>query len=167
MNSPNQAATLAVSFERSYEASVAELWWLWTTKEGFESWWGPQGFRVEVHRIEPRPGGALVYDMIAAGAQEIEFMKKTFNTTFHATHGSFVEVVPPKRLEIVHVIDFVPGLPAYENRMQVEFFAEGKMARMVIAVQEHLTPEWTQASLQGMQSQLNKVPAVLLGRAAP
>lgn len=164
MSSANAAAPLAVSFERSYEASVADLWWLWTTKEGFESWWGPQGFRVEVRRIEPRAGGALVYDMVAAGAQEIEFMRKTFNTTFHATHGSFVEVVPQKRLEIVHVIDFVPGQPTYENRMQVEFFAQGTTARMVISVQEHPTREWTQASLQGMQSQLTKVPAVLLRR---
>ena len=34
--------------ERTYEATAQELWELWTTKEGFESWWGPEGFRVEV-----------------------------------------------------------------------------------------------------------------------
>ena len=31
--------------ERLYRARVEELWELWTTKEGFESWWGPEGFR--------------------------------------------------------------------------------------------------------------------------
>jgi uncharacterized protein YndB with AHSA1/START domain len=166
MTSAHDAAPLAVTFERSYQATVADLWWLWTTKEGFESWWGPQGFRVAVHRIEPRSGGALVYDMIAAGAAEIEFMKKTFNTTFHATHGSFTTVVPQQYLEIVHVIDFVPGQPTYENRMRVEFSGAGKTARMVIAVEEHLTKEWTQASRQGMESQLTKLPEILRQRRA-
>ena len=28
--------------ERNYRAGVEELWELWTTKEGFESWWGPE-----------------------------------------------------------------------------------------------------------------------------
>ena len=161
---PGQGAPLAMTFERSYEASVADLWELWTTKEGFESWWGPQGFRVEVHKIEPRVGGALVYNMIAVGREEIEFMKKTFTGVSHATHGTFTQVVPQKHLEIVHVIDFVPGQPAYDHRMRVEFFAAGKMARMVISVAEHSTKEWTQASVRGMESQLTKLPEVLSAR---
>jgi uncharacterized protein YndB with AHSA1/START domain len=160
-----QAAPLAASFERSYEASVADLWYLWTTKAGFESWWGPKGFRVEVHTIEPHVGGALVYDMIAVGREEIEFMKKANMAVSHGTRGSFTEVVAHERLEIVHVIDFVPGLRAYEHRMRVEFFAEGKMARMVIFAEEHSTKQWTQASLKGMESQLTKVPGALRLRA--
>ena len=38
--------------ERTYRARVEELWELWTTKEGFESWWCPEGSRVEAHAIE-------------------------------------------------------------------------------------------------------------------
>jgi len=34
-----------VVVERTYRAKVGELWNLWTTKEGFESWWGPKGCR--------------------------------------------------------------------------------------------------------------------------
>ncbi len=74
--------------------------------------------------------------------------------------------MPQRLLEIVHVIDFIPGLEPYDNRMQVEFFAEGKTARMLIRVQAHATPEWTQASSMGMESQLTKVPGVLAARAA-
>jgi uncharacterized protein YndB with AHSA1/START domain len=159
-----QTTPWAVTFERSYQASVADLWNLWTTKEGFESWWGPQGFRVEVHRIEPCVGGALAYDMIAVGGEEIEMMKRTFGGASHATHGSFTHVVPMHSLEIVHVIDFIPGMRAYDNRMRVEFFAEGKMARMVIRVQDHASSQWTQASRMGMESQLTKVPGVLAAR---
>jgi uncharacterized protein YndB with AHSA1/START domain len=34
--------TIAASIviERTYAASAQELWDLWTTKAGFESWWG-------------------------------------------------------------------------------------------------------------------------------
>ncbi len=157
-------APLAVSFERSYEASVADLWDLWTTKEGFESWWGPRGFRVCVRRIEPRMGGELVYDMIAVGREEIEYMRKAGMGLSHGTRGTFTEVVPDERLELVHLIDFIPGMNPYENRMRVEFFADGKIARMVISIQEHTTQEWTRSSLTGMESQLTKVPAALRER---
>ena len=40
-----------VVIERTYRAQAKELWALWTTKRGFESWWGPEGFRVEVHNL--------------------------------------------------------------------------------------------------------------------
>src|ERR1700736_1917583 len=43
-----------VVVERTYRAGAQELWDLWTTKEGFESWWGPEGFRVEVYKLEAR-----------------------------------------------------------------------------------------------------------------
>jgi len=33
-----------ITIERTYEASIDVLWDLWTTKEGIESWWGPDGF---------------------------------------------------------------------------------------------------------------------------
>jgi hypothetical protein len=49
--------------------------------------------------------------------------------------------------------------------MRVEFSTEGRMARMVIAVEEHATKEWTQASRMGMESQLTKVPEALKTRA--
>jgi uncharacterized protein YndB with AHSA1/START domain len=53
MSDTNKSETAAATnsptvIERTYRASVEELWELWTTKEGFESWWGPDGFRVEV-----------------------------------------------------------------------------------------------------------------------
>jgi len=54
-----------VTLERTYPAPIAMVWELWTTKEGIESWWGPRGFRVEVHSIDLRVGGELLYSMIA------------------------------------------------------------------------------------------------------
>lgn len=62
--------------ERTYRARVEELCELWTTKEGFESWWGPEGCRSEVHTIEARVGGTLHYNMIAVEPAQIAEMKQ-------------------------------------------------------------------------------------------
>ena len=56
--------------ERTYRASLADVWDLWTTKEGFESWWGPQGFRADVHELDARVGGTLRYAMVAATPED-------------------------------------------------------------------------------------------------
>src|SRR5262245_881822 len=126
------AARPKVVIERTYKARVDEVWDLWTTKAGFESWWGPQGFRVEVHALEARAGGALHYDMIAAAPDQIEAMKKMGQPVSHETRGTFVEVRPRQRLAITHVIDFLPGVQAYEFTMVVELFPSGGSVRMVV-----------------------------------
>jgi uncharacterized protein YndB with AHSA1/START domain len=153
-----------VTVERTYEADIEDVWALWTTKEGFESWWGPEGFRVEVHALDLRVGGALFYDMIADGAEQIAYMKREGMPLSHATRGTFVEVQAPTRLKIQHVIDFIPGLPKYENHMLLELIPEGKNVRMRVTIDPHYSDEWTERSVAGFTSQLTKVPAALAAR---
>ena len=72
-----------VTVERSYRASLAEIWDLWTTKDGFESWWGPQGFRVAVTELDARGGGGvLLYEMVADTPEMIAAMKRMGATGF-------------------------------------------------------------------------------------
>ena len=99
-----------VGIERTYRAEVNELWDLWTTKDGFESWWRPQGFRVQVHTIEARLGGRLHYDMIADAPEAVEAMEEMERPGSHETRGRFGEFAPHQRLAITHVIDFLPGV---------------------------------------------------------
>lgn len=72
------AATTSSGFviERTYRASEDELWAMWTTKEGLESWWGPAGFRTEVHVIDARPNGKLHYDHIAESPEIVALMNE-------------------------------------------------------------------------------------------
>ena len=153
-----------IKFERRYDAPVEDLWDLWTTKEGFESWWGPEGFRVEVHAIDPRVGGELFYDMIAAGAEQIGHMKKMGMPVSHETRGTFVEVDPHRRLKIRHLIDFIPGMEPYENNILVEFVSEGAGVRMVVTMDQHRDEEWTRRAAAGFESQLTKLPGALAAR---
>ncbi len=146
-----------VVLERTYRARAEELWELWTTRKGFESWWGPEGFRVEVHTLEARAGGALHYDMIADAPEQIEAMKRMGRPTSHETRGRFAEVRLLERLAITHVIDFLPGVKPYDSTMVVEFFPSGQTVRMVITLDPMHDEEFTKMSTVGMTSQLTKL----------
>lgn len=143
--------------ERTYRARVEELWDLWTTKAGFESWWGPEGFRVEVQVLEARSGGALQYDMIADSPEMIAAMKQMEQPISHGTHGWYSDFQPSERLTLTHVIDFVPGVPPYESTIQAEFFPSGDRVRMVVTLSRMHDEQFTQMQLMGFTSQLSKL----------
>lgn len=146
-----------VVIERTYRARAEELWDLWTTKQGFESWWGPVGFHVEVHAIEARMGGTLHYDMIANGPEQVDALKKMDRPGSHETRGRFVEFRPHERLVLRHVIDFLPGVAPYESTIVVEFFPSGERVRMVVTLEPMHTEEVTKMTAMGFTSQLTKL----------
>lgn len=154
----NETSTsTAIVFERSYRARVEELWELWTTKEGLESWWGPEGFRVEVQRIEARAGGALHYEMIAHAPEQIEAMKRMGQPASHKVQGTFTEMKLHQRLALTQIIDFVAGIKPYNSTAVVEFFQSGDTARMVITLNPMHDAEWTNRAKMGWTSQLSKL----------
>src|SRR5262245_54142638 len=124
----------SIVVERTYRASLQEIWELWTTKEGFESWWGPEGFRVEVHTLEARVGGLLHYDMIADSPEMIAEMKRMGQPISHQTRGKFSEMEHHKRLALTHLIDFLPGVKPYESTMRMELHPSGDSVRMVVTL---------------------------------
>lgn len=146
-----------LTIERVYVARVEELWDLWTTKSGFESWWGPQGFRTEVDTLEARPGGLLAYWMIAADAEQIAAMQKMGMPTRNSVRATFTEVKPHEHLVITNVIDFVPGVQPYESTIAVSFHPMGRSVRMVTKLAPMHAPEWTQRQVAGYTSQLTKL----------
>jgi uncharacterized protein YndB with AHSA1/START domain len=146
-----------VVIERTYKARVEELWELWTTKDGFESWWGPQGFRVEVKALEAKLGGRLHYDMIADAPEMVEQMKKMGAPLSHETRGTFSEFKPHQRLALTHIIDFLPGVKPYDSRMVLEFFPSGSSVRMVVTLTPMHDAQTTQMQLEGFTSQLTKL----------
>jgi uncharacterized protein YndB with AHSA1/START domain len=146
-----------IVIERTYRAKVVELWELWTTKEGFESWWGPGGFRVEVHALEARLGGTLHYDMIADSPEMIAAMKQMGRPTSHEARAKFTEIRPHQRLAITSVVDFVPGMKPYESTIVAEFFPSGESVRMVVTLDPMHNEEFTKMQREGFTSQLSKL----------
>lgn len=153
----SQTARPKIVIERVYRAKVEELWELWTTKQGFESWWGPDGFRVEVRALEARTGGPLHYDMIADSPEMIAAMKQMGRPTSHEARATFTEVRPPERLAITSVIDFLPGVIPYETTIVAEFFPSGESVRMVVTLDPMHNEEFTKMQTDGFTSQLSKL----------
>jgi uncharacterized protein YndB with AHSA1/START domain len=144
--------------ERTYAAKPEELWELWTTKDGFESWWGPQEFHADVHMIEPRQGGALHYDMVANTPEAVAAMKGMGAPTTQPCRGILSEFQPYERLVLTQTIDFLPGVEPYDSMIAVDFFAAAQgRVRMVVTLSQMHDAATTGMQLEGFLSQLSKL----------
>lgn len=147
-----------IVIERTYKADVAELWALWTTRQGFESWWGPEQFRAEVHRIEAGPSGTVHYDMVADTPEAIAAMESMNAPTRQPCRGTFSEYKPHERLVLTQIIDFLPGVGPYDSRIMVDFFPAGDgRVRMVVTLSQMHDAATTAMQMEGFTSQLSKL----------
>jgi uncharacterized protein YndB with AHSA1/START domain len=58
----------AFTITRQYQQPLAVVWQAWTEAERLRQWWGPQGCKLEVRRLEFHPGGFFHYAMHFDGA---------------------------------------------------------------------------------------------------
>jgi hypothetical protein len=84
-------------------------------------------------------------------------MQQMGRPSSHETRGRFSEFSPYERLEITHVIDFLPGVTSYESTMLVEFFPSGESVRMVVTLDPMHDEEFTKMQTMGFTSQLTKL----------
>ena len=155
-----------ITIERTFNAAIEDVWALWTTADGIESWWGPEGFRVKVRTLELRPGGALHYDMIAIGPDQIAFMKKAGMPLSQLTRATYKEVKPHARLAFDCVVDFVPGVEPYETATVVELAARGVDTHLVLTIEAMHDERWTQMAVMGWESELGKLAQTLAKKSA-
>ena len=150
-----------VRIERTYDASPAEVWRMWTTAAGIESWWGPDGFGVEVLELDVRPGGRMTYSMSALTEEIRTFMEGEGLPVVTTTHLTFTEVVPYRRLAYVNVVDFIPGVETYEagTRLELEPYQGG--TRLVLTLDAMHSDDWTERAVAGWNQELDKLAHVL------
>ena len=150
-----------ITLERTYQASIQDVWELWTTKDGIESWWGPDGFSVEVRKLELRAGGELRYAMIATAGPQIEFMKKNGMPLVVESHIRFTQVDPPHRLAYIHLADFIPGVEPYDVATTVELKATPEGVHMTLSFDAMHDQVWTDRAVMGWESELGKLEKAL------
>jgi uncharacterized protein YndB with AHSA1/START domain len=143
---------------------VQELWDLWTTRDGFESWWAPEGCRAHVRTIEAREGGELHYEMIADTPEMIASMEDMGLPVSHLERARFSVFQPMQRLVLRLMIDFVPRIPPYESTLMVDFFPSGEHVRMVVTLLPMHDEPFTAMAKQGLESQLRNLDRVVLSR---
>lgn len=150
-----------VSIERTFNAVIEDVWELWTTKDGIESWWGPDGFEVKVRKLELHQGGAFLYSMTATAPEQVDFLKKAGIPLMTETRATYTEVVTRKRLAFTQLADFVPGVTPYEVATAVEFDRSPKGVRMVVTLDAMHDDAWTKMAVMGWESQLDKLAKLL------
>jgi len=156
-----QPARRRVSIERTFNATVQDAWELWTTKDGIESWWGPEGFAVKVRRLDFRLGGELLYAMSATAPDQIDFMRKAGMPLTTESLVTYTEVVPLKRLTFTQMADFIPGVQPYEVATTVEFDTTPKGVRMVLTLDAMHDEQWTKMAVTGWEQELGKLGRLL------
>lgn len=146
-----------IVIERTYNASIHDVWDLWTTKDGVESWWGPGGFSVKVRELDVRPGGAMLYAMTATEPAQVQFMKEANMPLTTEGKLTYTTVADHKSLAYTHRADFIPGVEPYDVGNRIEFQEEGDRVRMTVRLDPMHSDEWTQRAVMGMESQLEKL----------
>jgi uncharacterized protein YndB with AHSA1/START domain len=121
-----------VSTERTFNASEAEVWRVWTDADSIKKWWGPKGYTALVVRNDVREGGSYLWAMKSAQGRMF------WNT------GTYKEVVANKK--IVSTLSFcnengiiipgsqvsVPGQWPNEITVIVEFSESEGKARVTV-----------------------------------
>lgn len=157
-------AQAPVVIERTYAATLDEVWDLWTTPEGIEAWWGPDGFAVAVRALDLRAGGALRYAMTATGPDQVAFMERAGMPLTNELTLRFTEVLHPRRLAYRHVADFIPGVAPYEVGTLLELSEEGSGVLLHLTLQPMHDEEWTRRAVAGWRQELGALGAVLARR---
>jgi len=146
-----------LTLQRTFDATLQEVWALWTTKAGIEAWWGPDGFHVEVHAIDLRPGGLLLYTMIADRAETIELMQRQGMPASHDLRITFHEIVPLQLLAYTHLADFIPGVAAYDVETVVTLEQEGSKVKMTLRFDRMHDATWTERAAASWELELNRL----------
>ena len=153
-----------LTLERNFKASPEEVWELWTTREGIESWWGPEGFSVEVETLDLRPAGELVYAMTATGTDQIEYMVKAGMPLTTHNRITFLDVEPPRRLVYKNLVEFIPDVEPYEVVTELELSPADDGVHLVVSFDAMHDDAWTQMARLGHESELGRLEALLAAR---
>ena len=154
-----------LKLERTYQASIDDVWALWTTRDGIESWWGPEGFSVTVRELDLRAGGKLLYVMTATAPEQVAFMKQHGMPVATEATITFTEVTPMRRLEYMHRADFIPGVEPYDVSTRVSLSATADGVHMLMELDPMHDEVWNGRMMQGWESELGKLEALIKKRA--
>jgi uncharacterized protein YndB with AHSA1/START domain len=156
----------AIRLERTYDAPAELVWELWTTADGLEEWFAPDGFETRVSELDLRPGGRLRYTMTAAAPDQVAFMRETGNPLAIEVRKTFTETTRPARLAYRSLIDFVPGHEPYEQLTTIDIEPAGDRTRLVMTADPLHDETWTQGYRAHRANELDNLGAALRRRAA-
>jgi uncharacterized protein YndB with AHSA1/START domain len=154
-----------ITMERTFMATLDEVWELWTTKDGIESWWGPEGFETKVAKLDLRVGGALEYSFTAVGPNQIQFMKQAGQPLTQHMKARYTIVQPKTVAAWQNLVEFIPGVTPYEVESRFDLETRGKQVHMKLRFDAMHDDQFTQLAEMGWKEELGKLERRLAARA--
>jgi uncharacterized protein YndB with AHSA1/START domain len=146
-----------IRLQRTYDAPPEEVWELWTTPAGIESWWAPDGFKVEVQKLDLKPGGELIYTMTATAPEQIDFMRNAGMPLTTESRKTYTEISQPSRLAYSSLADFIPDTEPYEFLTTVELTPTGGQVNVTMIVERMHDDVWTARLIAGRENELDNL----------
>jgi uncharacterized protein YndB with AHSA1/START domain len=121
-----------VSMERTFNASVADVWRVWIGADSIKKWWGPKSYTAVVVRNDVREGGSFLWAMKSEQGrmfwntgtyQEVVANKKIVSTMSFSNENG--ETIPGSQVS-------VPGQWPDEITVIVEFSESEGKARVTV-----------------------------------
>ncbi len=106
---------LKLTLVADFNATVEQLWKLWTDPRQVERWWGPPGYPATFSQYELRPGGKVSYHMTSPEGE------------LHPGWWTIRDVEPPRRLT------FTDGFADEDGEVQ----AAMPTIEMIVEISEH------------------------------
>lgn len=114
MTAPHETARPEpLRISREFRARCETVFRAWSSAEHVKSWFCPEGFTVPEADVDMRVGGAFNVCMRAPDGQQ------------HWTRGTFVEVIPNRRLVIDMMVPDAVGAAIFNARTEVDFSDTG------------------------------------------
>ena len=148
---------------RTYPTSLQRAWELWTTPDGIAQWWGPEGFHIEVHRMDVAPGGVLEYSMVCDDPQIRAHLEAEGIPDRHLATIRYTEVVPLRRLAYANVVDFVADVERYEVSTLLELEPTTDGVRVTLTLDAMHDDTWTDRAVAGWEQELGKLARLVEG----
>lgn len=149
--------------ERTFKAPRHLVFDAFSTPGHLEAWWGPAGWKTDVHTFEFQPGGIWHYCMTCIDQEQGDFygMESWGKSTF-------VEIVPPSRIVYTDAFsdkdgNVNPELPTMTITNEFHSIPEGTLfiSRSEFADPEALKQVVEMGAVEGFSSQLNRLDAIV------
>ena len=148
--------------DRTLKAPTEKVWKMWTTKEGLEKWWGPEGFTAVVAHLDVRVGGRFEIIMTAVLPEIIAQLKAAGVGASSAAKGDYTLVEVNRKLAYTNAIDFVPGIEPFTTNTVVEISAlPGGGTRLIVTNDALHDEQWTLMATMGWKQQLGKLEKLM------
>ena len=147
--------------ERTLKATPEKVWQMWTTREGLERWWGPEGFSVQVLHLDLRVGGRLELVMKTEVPEIVAHLKSAGQSPSNLLHCTYTLVEPNRLLAYETTVDFVPGVAPYKATTRVEIAAVSGGTRLAVTNDVMHDAMWTERARMGWEQELGKLARAL------